>query len=70
MQRETVYRCAASDCDTFVHSYSPPPVRGWIAVHERDGESVTDLDFCGWNCLLRFSATIDPDVVIDADGLL
>jgi hypothetical protein len=64
--REVIYRCCGPDCETWVQSATVPPPRCWIAVHERDGEALTELDFCGWSCLLQFAARIDPEEVIEA----
>lgn len=67
MSREHVYRCEGPDCDTWIHTTASPPARGWLTVHEREGEQVTQLDFCGWTCLLRRAAQVDPEQVIPAD---
>jgi hypothetical protein len=34
----------------------------WLEVHEK----ATAFDFCGWDCLLRYAATIEPAEIIDA----
>lgn len=66
MSREVIYRCCGPDCPTFVQSSTTPPPRGWIVAHERDGETVKEIDFCGWSCVLRFAGRIEPEEVIEA----
>lgn len=67
MSREVIYRCAGPDCVTFIQSATPAPPRGWIVARERESEGVAELDFCGWNCLLRFAGRIDPEEVVPAN---
>lgn len=67
MAREVIYRCAGPDCDTWIQSAAPAPPRGWLVVHEREDEAVTEMDLCGWSCLLRVAAGVDPEEVIPAD---
>lgn len=64
MSREAIYRCNGPDCDTWIQSTVPPPARGWLTVTERDGEQVIELDFCGWTCVLRRAAGVEPEQVI------
>jgi hypothetical protein len=65
MAREVTYRCKGPDCEIFVQSATPAPPRAWIVVREREGEAVTELDFCGWSCVLKFAGRIEPEEVID-----
>lgn len=67
MPRETIYYCAGPDCDIHIQSATPAPPRGWIVAHERESEGVTELDFCGWSCVLRFAGRIDPEEVLPAN---
>jgi hypothetical protein len=69
VSREVIYRCAGPDCATWIQSTAVPPPRGWIVVHEREDDIVAELDFCGWSCVLRFAARIDPEQVIEVEGL-
>jgi hypothetical protein len=65
--RETVYRCAGPDCQLHVRSSASAPPRGWVLARERgDDGSLTDHDFCGWSCILRFAGRIEPDEVFEA----
>ena len=64
--REVIYRCTGPNCTTFIQSTSTAPPRGWLLVRERDGENPTELDFCGWQCVLCFASRIDPEEVIEA----
>lgn len=66
MAREVIYRCAGPDCDMWIQSATPVPARGWIVVQEREDGNVTDLDFCGWSCVLKYAARFDPEEIIPA----
>ena len=67
MSREVIYRCAGPDCNLWIQTADAPPPRGWINLREREGDKLTDLDFCGWQCLLFFASSSEPEQVIPAD---
>jgi hypothetical protein len=56
------FRCDGPGCPRHVATPSPtPPV--FLVVSVRDGN---DLHFCGWDCVIRYGATMEPEEVIDA----
>lgn len=67
MSRETIYHCDGPDCATWIQTNAAPPTRGWLTVEEREGVNLVQLDFCGWSCLLRRAAGVEPEQVIAAD---
>jgi hypothetical protein len=64
--REVIYRCNGPDCVTWTQTTASPPARGWLTVQERESETLTDLDFCGWSCVLKYAGRIEPEEVIEA----
>jgi hypothetical protein len=55
---QQTYHCDGPDCE-----------RNWAGTaHAEHGLSVVgkgwDLHFCGWDCVLRYGATIEPEEVI------
>lgn len=67
MSREVVYRCDGPDCGVWIQTAAEVPARGWLTVREREDGNVIELDFCGWACLLRKAAGVDPEETIPAD---
>ncbi len=69
MSRETTYRCCGPGCDTHVCTAAEPPVAGFLVVRERlPSEPVSERDFCSWDCVMRFAATLDPIETILPEG--
>jgi hypothetical protein len=67
--REVIYRCAGPGCATFIQSAADAPPRGWLTVREREDEKVAETDYCGWSCLLQAAGRIEPEEVIEVEGL-
>lgn len=66
MARETTYYCEAPDCKTHVRAMCEPPATGFLVVRERvPSEPVSERDFCSWDCVMRFAATLEPTEVIE-----
>lgn len=65
--REVIYRCAGPGCNTFIQSATEAPPRGWLNLREREGETVTEFDFCGMQCLLFFASRSEPEQVLPAN---
>lgn len=61
MSVEHTFRCEGPDCERHVITQRDrPPV--FLTVLADDGP---DLHFCGWDCVLRYAATIQPEQVIE-----
>lgn len=62
MSVERTFRCDGPECDRHVHTRrsDPPEGSGFLSV-TGDGP---ELHFCGWDCLLRHSASKEPEQVI------
>ncbi len=68
MARETTYHCEGPDCAKHVTAMCKPPATGFLVVRERiPSERPTDRDFCSWDCVMRFAATLEPTEVLDFD---
>lgn len=70
MSRERIYRCRREGCDSWQVSTADPPITGWLLVLERSPSrsKLVELDFCSWDCNMRYSATFDPPEVIELGG--
>lgn len=63
---ERVFHCDQAECERHVRTAAARPsagagfltITGW-------GKP---LHFCGWDCVLRFAAQFEPELVIPADG--
>lgn len=63
MTREPIYHCNGPDCDRHQQSMNRPPLRGWIEV--RDGDNPGEImDFCSWDCVMKFAAAQPPVEVL------
>lgn len=54
-----------------VRSATPPPYipGGFVQTYEYpNGPAVKH--FCGWDCLLKYAATIEPPIIITMDDML
>jgi hypothetical protein len=74
MARQILLHCEREDCVNHVLTgrdvqYSLPP--GWIVVREGCDGHDDEYDFCSWNCLMVYSASVPrPEemyVVIDQE---
>ena len=58
------------DCDTHAHigpdkmgaGHLPP---GWIRTTEYGGLAPAEQAFCGWDCLMKAAATIEPPETLE-----
>ena len=55
--------CDREGCDTWSRN---PKAHGFLAVNWR-GDWGTKMDFCSWDCILRYGATKPPMEVIGND---
>jgi hypothetical protein len=66
----TSYACDGPDCQRHVkgnRSNTIPMGCGFITVMQHI-TPYEQMHFCGWDCVLRYAATIDPETVIYPDG--
>ena len=72
MKLEGTIHCEGPDCE--VHQHVGPdtmeaerlPV-GWLRVTDYgSGNKDEQVAVCGWDCLMKLSATVEPPVVIPA----
>jgi len=69
MSADHIYRCDGPGCDTWVQSTQPPPRAGWLHVLVDDQPQPVRLDFCGWECAMRYGAGQPiPEVIPFGDG--
>ncbi len=69
MSRETTYFCEAPGCNSHVRAMCEPPATSFLVVRERiPSEPVSERDFCSWDCVMRFAATLDPIETILPEG--
>jgi hypothetical protein len=70
MSADHIYRCDGPGCDAHVQSTDPPPRAGFlhVLVNENRDEPYR-LDFCGWECAMRYGAGQPiPEVIPFDDG--
>jgi hypothetical protein len=60
MSIERIFHCDGPDCDRHVRTLQTSPPM-FLVVNEHAGP---DLHFCGWDCVLRYAATKEPEIVI------
>lgn len=65
MSIERLFRCDGPECERFVQTTRMHPEL-FITVSE-DGD---ELHFCGWDCVLRFAATKEPETVVPGPSAL
>lgn len=53
---EHIYRCDGPGCDTWVQSSQPPPRGQFLHVLADEETHTLELDFCGWECAMRYGA--------------
>jgi hypothetical protein len=64
--REHVYYCNRDGCDSHQTSTAAAPITGWLLVVERaPSREPEQLDFCSWDCLMQYAATIPPPETIE-----
>lgn len=54
---ERRYHCDGPDCE---RNFSEAQLEHFLMVHGKGW----DLHFCGWDCVLRYGATIEPEEVV------
>ncbi len=69
MKLEGVIHCEAAECDCWervgvasMAALRLPP--GWIKVSEYGDQDPVTLSFCGWDCVMKRAAQVEPPVVI------
>lgn len=63
MSIERTFYCNGPECERHVTTAMSRPSACFIFV--TDGHLAT-LHFCGWDCVLKYAATIEPEEVIPA----
>ena len=61
MTLERVYHCEGPDCERHQRVCGETV---FLIVHDRGHEQ----HFCGWDCLLRYAGTKEPEEIIPADA--
>jgi hypothetical protein len=67
MSVEHIFHCQGPDCERRVQTQKArPPV--FVTVLENDGfGSEFESHFCGWDCILRYAGTKEPEEVVRLD---
>lgn len=72
MKLEGTIHCEGPGCEVHQH-VGPDTMRaarlpvGWLRVTEYgSGNGDLDTAVCGWDCLMKFAASIEPPIVIPA----
>jgi len=66
---EGVIHCEGPDCEHHQHvgcasmALGRLPA-GWLQVHEYGDQDPVTLAFCGWDCLMKRAAQVEPPTVI------
>lgn len=74
MKLEGVIHCEGPECQSHQHVGIPNmqagrlPV-GWVRASEYGDVGPAEFGFCGWNCLLKFAAKIEPPETVSWDDL-
>lgn len=57
--------CNGPSCDSSQTGAAgaTPPLFGWLRVVAREPDVPAVLDFCGWDCVLRFAGQLQPNDV-------
>jgi hypothetical protein len=63
MSIERTYHCDGPECERHASTAAQRMPVGFLRVSSSDEPT---RYFCGWDCLLRFAATIEPEEVIPA----
>lgn len=62
MSIERIFHCDGPDCERHVRTMRDhPPMFLTVIAHE---DANHHSHFCGWDCVLRHAATIEPEQVI------
>jgi hypothetical protein len=61
VSRTITYHCQGPSCETHQKSTAAAPLLGWLLV-TWDAEF---LDFCSWDCLIKYGATREPNEEFD-----
>ena len=65
MSVQHTFACDGPDCERHVKTHGPQPPT-FLTVTENPGyphEPIATLHFCGWDCALKYGATIEPEEV-------
>jgi hypothetical protein len=62
MAIERVFYCEAPDCERHVRTASPRPRSGFLFITDSSGGRTQH--FCGWDCVMRYAATKEPETII------
>lgn len=67
MTREMTYYCEEPKCENKQTSASEArPITGWLLVVMRlPTENPYLYDFCSWDCLMKYAASLDPPEEIE-----
>lgn len=66
MAVERIIYCEAPDCERHVRSATPPPYvpGGFLEIRKFGLPACGVWHFCGWDCVMRYAATKEPEEVI------
>jgi hypothetical protein len=62
MTVERIFRCDGPKCERHVQTQRKAPPC-FLTV---TGDAQPTLHFCGWDCVLRYAGTIEPEEVIES----
>lgn len=68
MSVQRTYYCEAPDCEAHASTATPPPYLpvGFLGVRESEpGAMQEERHFCGWECVMRYAATLPPPESIE-----
>jgi hypothetical protein len=60
MSVEHIFYCDAPECQRHVQTRKDRPP-AFLTVTDEAG----DMHFCGWDCILRYGSTVEPEQVIE-----
>jgi len=59
MSIERIFHCDGPDCERHVRTMNAKPAM-FLTVDEHE----VHLHFCGWDCVLRYAAAKEPEMVV------
>lgn len=69
MSLEGTVHCDGPDCERHAHVSAVrmdaddlPP--GWLSVTHHDDPIDVLAQFCGWDCVLRYAGTMEPEEIV------
>lgn len=65
MTIEYIYHCDGPDCERHVQTRRDYALMFFTLIEHGDSGNDQTLHFCGWDCILRYAGTKEPEEVVE-----